>query len=109
MTDNPSAVPITEPVPGTRDPVPGTRNEDNEPHIYGNGVAHNAEEAPKEPKNWTHYVHLANGEVVKANAKIRNGIAEMGNVFRRNGHEHHVIGIYPKENEYTEPVKDDDE
>jgi len=65
--------------------------------------------APKEPKNWTSYVHLANGDVVKANSKMLAEIAANGNAYRDgNGTEHTVIGVYGKEVEYAEPEEDDE-
>jgi hypothetical protein len=64
--------------------------------------------AKKEPKNWDTYVHLSNGDVVKANKKILGQIAENGNTYRSDGVEHPVIGTYPKEVEFKEPEVDDE-
>lgn len=54
------------------------------------------------------YVHLANGDVKQFNAKEL--AAAFGDdtpkVFRDNGVEHHVIGIYPDEVEYDTTVSD---
>jgi hypothetical protein len=63
----------------------------------------------KDPKNWTSYVHLANGDVVKANSKMLTQIAANGNAYRDdNGQEHTVIGVYGKEVEFKEPEVDDE-
>lgn len=64
-------------------------------------------ETPKEPKNWTHYVHLANGEVRKASAKT---LANMHSphTWRENGIEHAVIGTYPREVEFKDEKEEDE-
>jgi hypothetical protein len=64
--------------------------------------------APKDPKNWNGYAHLANGDVVKVNGKIRDQISADGNTYRKDGTEVAVIGIYPREVEYSEPEADDE-
>ena len=48
------------------------------------------------------YVHLANGEVKHFDAKELASTFgdEPPRVFRDNGTEHHVIGVYPDEVEY---------
>jgi len=52
------------------------------------------------------YVHLANGDVKEFNAK--EFVATFGDepvrVFRDNGVEHHVIGVYPDSVEYDTSV-----
>jgi len=52
------------------------------------------------------YVHLANGDVRKLNAEEFTQAFgdEPPRVFRDNGTEHHVIGVYPDEVEYDTSV-----
>lgn len=52
------------------------------------------------------YVHLANGDVRKLNAdELKQAFGdESPRVFRDNGTEHHVIGVYPDEVEYDTSV-----
>jgi len=54
------------------------------------------------------YVHLANGDVKKFDAKEFDAAFgdESPRVFRDNGVEHHVIGVYPDEVEYDTSVSD---
>ena len=54
------------------------------------------------------YVHLANGDVKKFDTKeLFNAFGdESQRVFRDNGVEHHVIGVYPDEVEYDTSVSD---
>lgn len=61
----------------------------------------------KESDNFTHYVHLANGEVRRMTAKQ---IAKLHapHAFRENGVEHKIIGIHPREVEYKEEESDDE-
>lgn len=64
----------------------------------------------KDPKNWNSYVHLANGEVIKANDKMLAQITANGNAYRDDDNqEHTVIGVYGKEVEFKLPETDDDE
>lgn len=51
------------------------------------------------------YVHLANGDVKKVSDKELNANHEASGstkVFRENGTEHHIIGVYPEEYEYQD-------
>ena len=52
------------------------------------------------------YVHLANGDVKKFDAKeFATAFGdESPRVYRDNGVEHHVIGVYPDEVEYDTSV-----
>lgn len=52
------------------------------------------------------YVHLANGDVKQLDAKemAKAFGDDTPRVFRDNGVEHHVIGIYPDEVEYDTSV-----
>ena len=54
------------------------------------------------------YVHLANGDVRKFDTKeLFNAFGDGSQrVFRDNGVEHHVIGVYPGEVEYDTSVSD---
>lgn len=54
------------------------------------------------------YVHLANGDVKHFDDKefAKAFGDETPRVFRDNGTEHHVIGIYPDEVEYDTTVSD---
>lgn len=54
------------------------------------------------------YVHLANGDVKQYDQKEFDAtFGDQGaRVFRDNGVEHHVIGIYPDEVEYDTSVSD---
>lgn len=51
------------------------------------------------------YVHLANGEHIKVTQKdLAANHAESGvtTVFRKDGMEHHIVGVYPEEYEHPE-------
>lgn len=51
------------------------------------------------------YVHLANGDVEKVTEKelaANRAASGSPNVFRKNGMEHHVVGVYPEEYEHPE-------
>ena len=51
------------------------------------------------------YVHLANGDVEKVTQKdLDKNHLESGSplVFRKDGMEHHIIGVYPEEYEHPE-------
>ena len=54
------------------------------------------------------YVWLANGDVKQLNAKEMTQAFgdERPSVFRDNGTEHHVVGVYPDEVEYDTSVSD---
>jgi hypothetical protein len=54
------------------------------------------------------YVHLANGDVKQFDAKeyAKTFGDDTVRVFRDNGVEHHVIGVYPDEVEYDTSVDD---
>ena len=51
------------------------------------------------------YVHLANGDVEKVTQKDLDGNYEQSGshtVFRKDGMEHHIVGVYPEEYEHPE-------